>query len=162
MLPPPKKQTSGTKAELIVGILGALGLPGPARLPLRLWRACVLERCMRLEDTFLRCQYAPEPLRRLAVDALDLASFVTLGDAVDGFEGPEGAPPLALSSTLAETRAALAARGVRTRKDLDELEEALDEAHFCPECYEDEVGSFDSTVPRGMGCENPHCRGFYM
>jgi hypothetical protein len=33
-----------------VRLLDTLGLPGPARLPVRLWRACMLDRCVRVYD----------------------------------------------------------------------------------------------------------------
>jgi hypothetical protein len=119
-----KKQTSGaTKEELIKAILGALGLPGPTRLPLRLWRACMLERCITVGDVMF-LEVLPVVLERLAESTIILGHMFVDGQEPARYRAPEGAPPLTASLTLAEARTALLARGVRTFEDLAALQVA--------------------------------------
>jgi hypothetical protein len=116
---------SGTKAQLIVSIFSKLELPGPTRLPVCVWRACALERSVRVSDYFLHCQYAPAVLKQLACVATDLARLIEEGKEPPSYCAPAGAPALTTKSTLAEARVALLARGVRTSEDVALLELVL-------------------------------------
>jgi hypothetical protein len=73
----------------------------------------------------LRNKHAPAALKQLACAATELAHLINSGQEPARYRAPAGAPPLKLSSTLAEARVALLARGIRTRRHLAMLELAM-------------------------------------
>jgi hypothetical protein len=122
-----QQQPVGTKEELTASIFTALGLPGPTRLPVRAWRACMLERCVRISDEFLGGRFVPRALQLMAGTANQLAAFVAENGELDPYcPAAEGAPALDVSATLADARAALLARGVCTEGELYTLEAVLE------------------------------------
>jgi hypothetical protein len=69
------------------------------------------------------------------------------GKQPHGYYAPQGARPLADLATLADVRAGLLVRGIRTREDLAALKLVLDEAFNAPDPFD----------PNACCC--PYCLG---
>jgi hypothetical protein len=69
----------------------------------------------------------PLVLDRLSDSVIALGHMFVDGQVPARYRGPDGAPPLTASLTLAEARTALLARGVRTFEDLAALAKAVRE-----------------------------------